>query len=58
MADIQALKPDYLVPTHCTGFEAIVAFKEGMPSEFIINTAGMQYTFVGYPPLVPQSGGG
>jgi 7,8-dihydropterin-6-yl-methyl-4-(beta-D-ribofuranosyl)aminobenzene 5'-phosphate synthase len=47
VADIKALKPDYVVPTHCTGFEAIVAFKEGMLSEFIINTAGTQYTFAG-----------
>ncbi len=46
VADIKALKPDYVVPTHCTGFEAIVAFKQEMPEEFIINTAGTQYSFV------------
>jgi 7,8-dihydropterin-6-yl-methyl-4-(beta-D-ribofuranosyl)aminobenzene 5'-phosphate synthase len=45
VADIKALKPDYIVPTHCTGFEAIVAFRQEMPNEFIINTAGTQYTF-------------
>jgi 7,8-dihydropterin-6-yl-methyl-4-(beta-D-ribofuranosyl)aminobenzene 5'-phosphate synthase len=45
VADIKAMKPDYIVPTHCTGFEAIVAFSKEMPSEFIVNTAGTQYTF-------------
>lgn len=45
VADIKALKPDYIVPTHCTGFEAIVAFRQEMPNEFIINTAGTQYNF-------------
>jgi 7,8-dihydropterin-6-yl-methyl-4-(beta-D-ribofuranosyl)aminobenzene 5'-phosphate synthase len=45
VADIKALKPDYVVPTHCTGFEAIVAFRQEMPNEFIINTAGTEYTF-------------
>jgi 7,8-dihydropterin-6-yl-methyl-4-(beta-D-ribofuranosyl)aminobenzene 5'-phosphate synthase len=45
VADIKSLKPEYVVPTHCTGFEAIVAFKQEMPSEFIINTAGTQFTF-------------
>lgn len=45
VADIKALKPDYIVPTHCTGFEAIVAFRQEMPNEFVINTAGTQYTF-------------
>jgi len=45
VADIKAMKPDHVVPTHCTGFEAIVAFSREMPNEFIINTAGTQYTF-------------
>jgi len=45
VADIKAMKPDYIVPTHCTGFEAIVAFGKEMPNEFVLNTAGTQYTF-------------
>jgi 7,8-dihydropterin-6-yl-methyl-4-(beta-D-ribofuranosyl)aminobenzene 5'-phosphate synthase len=45
VADIKALKPDYIVPTHCTGFEAIVAFSREMPDQFTMNTAGTQYTF-------------
>jgi 7,8-dihydropterin-6-yl-methyl-4-(beta-D-ribofuranosyl)aminobenzene 5'-phosphate synthase len=46
VADIKAMKPDYILPTHCTGFEAVVAFSKEMPKEFIINTAGTKYTFV------------
>jgi 7,8-dihydropterin-6-yl-methyl-4-(beta-D-ribofuranosyl)aminobenzene 5'-phosphate synthase len=45
VTDIQAIKPDFIVPTHCTGFEAVTAFQKAMPTEFILNTAGTQYTF-------------
>jgi 7,8-dihydropterin-6-yl-methyl-4-(beta-D-ribofuranosyl)aminobenzene 5'-phosphate synthase len=40
IADIKALGPDYIVPTHCTGFEAITAFAKEMPDQFILNTVG------------------
>ncbi len=45
VADIKAMKPDMIVPAHCTGFETIVAFSKEMPNEFVLNTAGTQYTF-------------
>jgi 7,8-dihydropterin-6-yl-methyl-4-(beta-D-ribofuranosyl)aminobenzene 5'-phosphate synthase len=45
VADIKAMKPDYIVPAHCTGFEAIVAFSKEMPEAFTLNTAGTKYTF-------------
>jgi len=45
VADIKAMKPDYIVPTHCTGFEAEVAFSREMPNEFILNTTGTKFTF-------------
>jgi 7,8-dihydropterin-6-yl-methyl-4-(beta-D-ribofuranosyl)aminobenzene 5'-phosphate synthase len=45
VTDIKAMKPDYIVPTHCTGFEAITTFAREMPAEFNLNTAGTQYTF-------------
>jgi 7,8-dihydropterin-6-yl-methyl-4-(beta-D-ribofuranosyl)aminobenzene 5'-phosphate synthase len=45
VADIKALRPDLIVPAHCTGFEAMVAFSREMPSEFVLNTAGTQYAF-------------
>jgi len=43
IADIKTIRPDYIVPTHCTGFEAISAFAREMPDQFILNTAGTRY---------------
>ena len=45
VADIKEIGPDFIAPAHCTGFEAIVAFSQAVPKEFILNTAGTQYTF-------------
>ncbi len=45
VSDMKAMKPDYIVPTHCTGFEALGVFSAEMPAEFILNTAGTKYTF-------------
>ena len=45
VADIKAMKPDYIIPAHCTGFETIMAFSKEMPNEFMLNTAGTKYTF-------------
>ncbi len=45
IADIKAINPEYIVPTHCTGFEAIMAFAREMPDQFILNTAGTRYLF-------------
>jgi 7,8-dihydropterin-6-yl-methyl-4-(beta-D-ribofuranosyl)aminobenzene 5'-phosphate synthase len=45
VADIKEIAPKFVAPAHCTGFEAIIAFSRAMPEEFILNTAGTQYTF-------------
>ena len=45
VADIKAMKPDHLMPAHCTGFESLVAFSKEMPEAFTLNTAGTKYTF-------------
>ncbi len=45
VGDVKALKPDLVVPAHCTGFEAVVAMSREMPNEFLVNTAGTQFTF-------------
>lgn len=45
---IRAMKeigPDYIVPTHCTGWKAINQFAREMPEEFILNTVGTTYIF-------------
>ena len=45
VADLKAINPAFVVPAHCTGFEATVAFSKEMPEQFILNTAGTRYTF-------------
>jgi 7,8-dihydropterin-6-yl-methyl-4-(beta-D-ribofuranosyl)aminobenzene 5'-phosphate synthase len=45
ITDIKTTALEYIVPTHCTGFEAIVAFSREMPNQFILNTAGTRYIF-------------
>jgi 7,8-dihydropterin-6-yl-methyl-4-(beta-D-ribofuranosyl)aminobenzene 5'-phosphate synthase len=45
IADVKAIAPEYIVPMHCTGFEAITTFQREMPGQFIINTAGTRYIF-------------
>jgi len=47
IADFKAINPEYIVPTHCTGFQAISAFAREMPNQFILNTAGTKYTITG-----------
>jgi 7,8-dihydropterin-6-yl-methyl-4-(beta-D-ribofuranosyl)aminobenzene 5'-phosphate synthase len=37
--------PDYIVPTHCTGWRAINQFAKEMPEQFILNTVGTTYIF-------------
>jgi 7,8-dihydropterin-6-yl-methyl-4-(beta-D-ribofuranosyl)aminobenzene 5'-phosphate synthase len=43
--EVKAMQPDFIVPTHCTGFEAMVRFRNEMPDQFTLNTAGTRYTF-------------
>jgi 7,8-dihydropterin-6-yl-methyl-4-(beta-D-ribofuranosyl)aminobenzene 5'-phosphate synthase len=47
VAEIIDIDPDYVVPTHCTGFEATTCFREALPEQFTLNTAGTTYTFEG-----------
>jgi 7,8-dihydropterin-6-yl-methyl-4-(beta-D-ribofuranosyl)aminobenzene 5'-phosphate synthase len=42
---LRDLGPDYIVPTHCTGRKAVMAFEEAMPGQFILNMAGTRLTF-------------
>jgi 7,8-dihydropterin-6-yl-methyl-4-(beta-D-ribofuranosyl)aminobenzene 5'-phosphate synthase len=45
--DIKAIAPDYVIPAHCTGFEAITRLALAMPGQLILNTAGTRYAFTG-----------
>ena len=39
------IDPDYLVPTHCTGRQAIMAIEAAMPDKFLLNMSGTKITF-------------
>ena len=47
--EMKRIKPDYVVPMHCTGWKAINRFAEEMPEEFLLNTVGTTYVFNGNP---------
>ena len=40
---IKKEKPTYVVPSHCTGFQAISKFSQAMPDEFIEGVVGTTY---------------
>ena len=45
---IQSMKrigPDYVISTHCTGRNAILAFEKAMPNQFLVNMSGTKLTF-------------
>ncbi len=42
---IRALKPMLLVPSHCTGFEAMCAFSQQMPDQYVPGVVGATYRF-------------
>jgi 7,8-dihydropterin-6-yl-methyl-4-(beta-D-ribofuranosyl)aminobenzene 5'-phosphate synthase len=43
--EMKKIDPEYVVPMHCTGWEAINQFKEQMPNRVILNTVGTTYVF-------------
>ncbi len=40
-----ALGVDYIVPQHCTGFEAVVTLARHFPSELVVSSVGSTFTF-------------
>jgi len=45
IGEMKKIGPDYIVPTHCTGWSAINQFAREMPEQFILNTVGTTYIF-------------
>lgn len=43
--EIQKLAPAMVVPSHCTGFQAIAQFAGQMPAAFTLGAAGTRYLF-------------
>lgn len=42
---MQSIAPQLVVPTHCTGWNAINAFAAAMPDRFLLNSVGTTYLF-------------
>jgi len=45
VAGMKRIGPDYVVPMHCTGWDAINRFMAAMPGRCILNTVGTTYVF-------------
>ena len=43
--EMKKIGPDYVVPTHCTGWKAINEFAREMPDQFLLNCVGTTYVF-------------
>jgi len=43
--ELRRIRPEYIVPMHCTGWHAIGRFMEAMPDRCILNTVGTTYVF-------------
>jgi 7,8-dihydropterin-6-yl-methyl-4-(beta-D-ribofuranosyl)aminobenzene 5'-phosphate synthase len=43
--EMKKIGPDYIVPTHCTGWKAINEFAKEMPEKFLLNSVGTTYLF-------------
>jgi len=42
---MKQIDPDYIIPMHCTGWNAITRFGQEMPGRCILNTVGTTYRF-------------
>ncbi len=45
VAAIKEMAPQFVVPMHCTGWNATVRFAEQLPDAFILNSVGTTYIF-------------
>jgi 7,8-dihydropterin-6-yl-methyl-4-(beta-D-ribofuranosyl)aminobenzene 5'-phosphate synthase len=43
--EMKKIAPEYIVPTHCTGWKAINEFARAMPDQFQLNSVGTTYVF-------------
>ena len=43
--EMKSVDPDYVIPMHCTGWNAINRFAQEMPENFILNSVGTTYLF-------------
>ncbi|MFC1927764.1 MBL fold metallo-hydrolase [Chloroflexota bacterium] len=43
--EMKKIGPDFVMPMHCTGWQAINQFAEEMPKQFVLTTVGTTYVF-------------
>jgi 7,8-dihydropterin-6-yl-methyl-4-(beta-D-ribofuranosyl)aminobenzene 5'-phosphate synthase len=43
--EMKKIGPDFVMPMHCTGWQAINQFGREMPQQFILTTVGTTYVF-------------
>ena len=45
IGEMKKIDPDYVVPMHCTGWNAINQFAQEMTEQFVLNSVGTTYVF-------------
>lgn len=45
IGEMKTIGPEYIVPTHCTGWKAMNEFARAMPDQFQLNSVGTTYVF-------------
>ena len=45
LSSMKQIGPNYVIPTHCTGRKATLAFERAMSDQFIVNMSGTKLTF-------------
>lgn len=45
ITDLQEIDPRYIIPVHCTGWEAQTAIARTMPERFLLSTVGTRFHF-------------
>ncbi len=43
--EMKKIAPDFVIPTHCTGWTAMNMFAQSMPDRFLLNSVGTRFTF-------------
>ena len=45
VADLEALKPDVVIPMHCSGADFIETMRRRMPNQLVTTNVGTRFTF-------------
>ena len=43
--EMKKIGPNFIIPTHCTGWNAMNMFSKSMPDRFLLNSVGTRFTF-------------